>query len=76
MMFGLVMSLSATMKAADPVPTRTDHPFFPPVASDSPDARWMSVVENLRSIDAAPGWSEQEREGVRGRNAMELFGLL
>jgi len=37
--------LSATMEDADHVPTRTDHPFFPPVASDSPDARWMSVVK-------------------------------
>jgi aminocarboxymuconate-semialdehyde decarboxylase len=55
---------------------RTDHPFFPPLASEGPDAKWMSVVENLKSIDAASGWSEQDKEGVRGRNAIELFGLL
>jgi hypothetical protein len=54
---------------------RTDHPFFPPVASEGRDAKWMSVVENLRSIDTAPGWSEQERERIRGRNAIDFFDL-
>lgn len=54
---------------------RTDHPFFPPVENDGPNAKWMSVVENLKSIDAAPGWGGAEKDGVRGGNAIKLFGI-
>ncbi|KAF8320848.1 amidohydrolase 2 [Clavulina sp. PMI_390] len=53
----------------------TDHPFFPPVGEEGPDAKWMSVVENLKSIDAVSTWSEEEKHGVRGGNAMKLFEL-
>ncbi|KZT57094.1 amidohydrolase 2 [Calocera cornea HHB12733] len=62
------------------VPTRgtdrllcgTDHPFFPPLKGEE---MWMSVTENLDAVENAPGWSEGEKEGVRGGNAVELFGL-
>jgi hypothetical protein len=50
----------------------TDHPFFPPLSSTE---KWRSVVENLEAIDRVQGWSEAEKEGVRGKNAMELFSL-
>lgn len=50
----------------------TDHPFFPPLSETE---RWRSVVENLDAIDAVQGWSETHKDGVRGGNALELFGL-
>ncbi|KZO96281.1 amidohydrolase 2 [Calocera viscosa TUFC12733] len=50
----------------------TDHPFFPPLKGE---AMWMSVTENLDAVKNAPGWSEVEKEGVRGGNAVDLFGL-
>ncbi|KAH8830381.1 amidohydrolase 2 [Flagelloscypha sp. PMI_526] len=50
----------------------TDHPFFPPLTAAS---KWKSVVENLDAINAVQGWSEQEKAGVRGANAISLFGL-
>ncbi|TFK43697.1 hypothetical protein BDQ12DRAFT_643320 [Crucibulum laeve] len=50
----------------------TDHPFFPPLSSTE---KWKSVVENLESIDAVQGWSQADKDGVRGKNAMELFKL-
>jgi aminocarboxymuconate-semialdehyde decarboxylase len=50
----------------------TDHPFFPPLSETE---KWKSVVENLEAIDGVEGWSQVEREGVRGGNALKLFGL-
>jgi len=50
----------------------TDHPFFPPLSATQ---KWKSVVENLEAIDAVPGWDQEEKDGVRGGNALELFGL-
>ena len=50
----------------------TDHPFFPPL-SDS--ETWKSVVENLEAIDGVDGWGDAEKDGVRGTNALKLFGL-
>ncbi|KAH7345448.1 amidohydrolase 2 [Rhizoctonia solani] len=54
----------------------TDHPFFPPVpgVADT-DAKWASVTENLAAIQAVPGWSEADKEGVRSGNAIKIFGL-
>ena len=50
----------------------TDHPFFPPLtASDN----WKSVTENLDAIDNVQGWSQDDRDGVRGENARSLFML-
>jgi aminocarboxymuconate-semialdehyde decarboxylase len=37
--------------------------------------RWKSVVENLEAIDAVQGWNEADKNGVRGGNALDLFGL-
>ncbi|KAI0315386.1 hypothetical protein OF83DRAFT_1062242 [Amylostereum chailletii] len=51
----------------------TDHPFFPPLAGDE---KWRSVVENLEAIDGVGAWSQKEKDGVRGHNALELFGLV
>jgi len=51
----------------------TDHPFFPPLKGTE---KWRSVVENLEAIDEVSGWSQEEKEGVRGGNALSLFNLL
>ncbi|KAI0700759.1 amidohydrolase 2 [Cytidiella melzeri] len=51
----------------------TDHPFFPPLSETE---KWKSVVENLEAIDGVDGWTETERDGVRGGNALKLFGLV
>lgn len=51
----------------------TDHPFFPPLAETD---KWKSVVENLEAIDGVDGWSDVEKNGVRGGNALSLFGLV
>ncbi|KAH8113452.1 amidohydrolase 2 [Phellopilus nigrolimitatus] len=50
----------------------TDHPFFPPLSETE---KWKSVIENLEAIEGVQGWSEEDRNGVRGSNALELFGL-
>ncbi|KAF9453053.1 amidohydrolase 2 [Macrolepiota fuliginosa MF-IS2] len=50
----------------------TDHPFFPPLSKSE---KWRSVVENLEAIDAVQGWTEADKDGVRGGNALELFNL-
>jgi len=50
----------------------TDHPFFPPLKSMD---KWKSVVDNLDAIDAVQGWSQEDKDGVRGSNALSLFGL-
>jgi len=51
----------------------TDHPFFPPLEETG---KWRSVVENLEAIQDVEEWSEDDKDGVRGRNALTLFGLL
>lgn len=50
----------------------TDHPFFPPL---TPTEKWKSVVENLEAIEAVQGWSQEDKDGVRGGNALSLFNL-
>ncbi|KAI0068514.1 amidohydrolase 2 [Artomyces pyxidatus] len=50
----------------------TDHPFFPPLGESE---KWQSVVENLEAIGEVEAWSEEDKDGVRGGNAMRLFGL-
>jgi aminocarboxymuconate-semialdehyde decarboxylase len=50
----------------------TDHPFFPPLKDTE---KWKSVVENLEAISFVRGWDEADRDGVRGANALEVFGL-
>jgi len=50
----------------------TDHPFFPPLSSTE---KWKSVTENLEAIDSVQGWSEEDKAGVRGGNAVSLFNL-
>ncbi|EJD01014.1 amidohydrolase 2 [Fomitiporia mediterranea MF3/22] len=50
----------------------TDHPFFPPLSESE---KWKSVVENLEAIEGVQGWNEDNKEGVRGGNALHLFGL-
>jgi aminocarboxymuconate-semialdehyde decarboxylase len=37
--------------------------------------RWKSVVENLEAIEGVQGWSETDKNGVRGGNALDLFSL-
>ncbi|KJA29879.1 hypothetical protein HYPSUDRAFT_126099 [Hypholoma sublateritium FD-334 SS-4] len=50
----------------------TDHPFFPPLSASE---KWKSVTENLEAINDVQGWSEEDRSGVRGENAVALFNL-
>ena len=50
----------------------TDHPFFPPLNETD---KWKSVMEKLEAIDGVHGWTEEDKEGVRGLNALELFDL-
>ena len=50
----------------------TDHPFFPPLSSTE---KWKSVVENLQAIEDVQGWSEEDEDGVRGGNAVDLFNF-
>jgi len=52
----------------------TDFPFFPPLESE--DDKWMSVTENLAAIDGVASWNEEDRQAVKGGNAISLFGLL
>jgi predicted TIM-barrel fold metal-dependent hydrolase len=51
----------------------TDHPFFPPLEETG---KWRSVVENLDAIDGVEEWNKDDKDGVKGRNALTLFGLL
>ena len=53
----------------------TDHPFFPPIGENAQDEKWLSVVENLDAIKAVGAWGEEDKSGVRGGNAIDLFGL-
>ena len=50
----------------------TDHPFFPPLVGSD---KWKSVTENLDAIDNVQGWSQDDKNGVRGENALSLFKL-
>ncbi|KIK67929.1 hypothetical protein GYMLUDRAFT_36739 [Collybiopsis luxurians FD-317 M1] len=50
----------------------TDHPFFPPLSNSE---KWKSVVENLDAIDKVQDWSEEDKDGVKGQNAISLFNL-
>jgi len=50
----------------------TDHPFFPPLRNSE---KWKSVVENLHAIDGVQGWTQTEKDGARGGNALSLFNL-
>ncbi|KDR83926.1 hypothetical protein GALMADRAFT_150970 [Galerina marginata CBS 339.88] len=50
----------------------TDHPFFPPLSSSE---KWKSVSVNLEALADVQGWSEADKDGVRGGNAISLFNL-
>jgi hypothetical protein len=50
----------------------TDHPFFPPLGETE---KWRSVVENLEAIEEIGIWTEEDKAGVRGWNALRLFEL-
>lgn len=50
----------------------TDHPFFPPLSASD---KWKSVVENLEAIDSVAGWGQEERDSVRGGNALVFFDI-
>jgi predicted TIM-barrel fold metal-dependent hydrolase len=50
----------------------TDHPFFPPLLGTE---KWKSVVENLDAIDGVQGWTQAEKDQVRGGNALALFDI-
>jgi len=51
----------------------TDHPFFPTLGKSG---RWDGVVENLKAIEGVERWNEEDKAGVKGGNALKLFGLL
>jgi hypothetical protein len=50
----------------------TDHPFFPPLSSSE---KWKSVTENLEAIGSVEGWSPEDKDGVRGTNAISILNL-
>ncbi|KAL0949326.1 hypothetical protein HGRIS_009401 [Hohenbuehelia grisea] len=50
----------------------TDHPFFPPLSATE---KWPSVTENLDAIEGVQTWSDGEKDGVLGGNALTLFDL-
>ena len=51
----------------------TDHPFFPPLGETE---KWRSVVENLEAIEEVGKWTEEDKAGVLGLNALRLFNIL
>jgi len=53
----------------------SDHPFFPPLDRGKGDDKWTSVTENLKAIDGVQTWSDDEKHGVRGTNALRLFNI-
>jgi len=54
----------------------TDHPFFPPLATDSNGKKeWLSVTTNYKAIKDAFGDKEDLVEGVLGGNAVKLLRL-
>lgn len=53
----------------------TDHPFFPPLDGEKGNKKWTSVIENLKAIDGVKSWSDAEKNGVRGSNALRLFDI-
>lgn len=80
--FSVRPSSAAASKSIGPAKRRTgsarmlfgtDHPFFPPLSETE---KWKSVVENLEAIDGVDGWTEAEKDSVRGGTALKLFGLL
>lgn len=52
----------------------TDHPFFPPLASDE-DGEWESVGTNAEAVRKALGEGSQEAVGVMGANAVRVLRL-
>jgi len=50
----------------------TDHPFFPPLSASE---KWKSVNENLEAICSVEGWSPEDKDGVRGANAISILNL-
>ena len=48
---------------------------FPPLDEANAEEKWVSVLENLEAIESAEGWDEQDQAGVKGGNAVRLFGL-
>jgi aminocarboxymuconate-semialdehyde decarboxylase len=60
----------------------TDHPFFPPLGEAKENREtsgeqmpWLSVTENIVSLNAVPGWEQEERRGIMSGNAERLLGL-
>ncbi len=53
----------------------SDHPFFPPLDGGEGNEKWTSVTENLKAIDGVQSWSDDEKHGVRGSNALRLFNI-
>ncbi|KAL7409900.1 amidohydrolase 2 [Mrakia frigida] len=65
----------ATKEGIERMMFGTDHPFFPPLSEEVKDLPWESVVQNLEAIEGAEGWDEKDKAGVKGGNAVRLFGL-
>ncbi|TFY77957.1 hypothetical protein EWM64_g6060 [Hericium alpestre] len=54
----------------------TDHPFFPPIGEEGGDQKWQSVLDNLDAVQGVAKWSGEAKDGVKGGNALRLFGLI
>ena len=78
-------SLEEVQRGAQRFVWGTDHPFFPPLQQEKQPATsqdtsgeqmpWPSVTENVASVHAVPGWTEQDRRGVMSDNARRLLRL-
>ena len=69
---GLKAALDAS--GATRVMFGTDHPFFPPLASDE-DGEWESVSLNVAAVNAALGEGSDGARRVLGQNAIDILRL-
>ncbi|KAK6533514.1 hypothetical protein TWF694_002453 [Orbilia ellipsospora] len=67
---------AVTASGADRVLFGTDHPFFPPLETNSEEEeKWLSVTTNYKAIQDAFGPEKEQAEAVLGGNAIRLLRL-
>ncbi|EPS37373.1 hypothetical protein H072_8952 [Dactylellina haptotyla CBS 200.50] len=74
---GLGIRAAATASGADRVLFGTDHPFFPPLETNSgeEEEKWLSVTTNYKAIQDAFGPEKDQAAAVLGGNAIRLLNL-
>lgn len=70
------VGLKAAMDAggSDRLMFGTDHPFFPPIASDE-QGQWGSVSSNAEAVVKAVGQGSAEANAIMGSNAIRILRL-